>query len=155
MGGKKKAPDQFGQTELEDNMFGPVNYLAILVAAIAHFIVGFIWYGLLFSKKWLELLNPDEAKMEAMKKGTVISFIGNFVGAFILAYATARIINTINPADIVTAILWMVLLWAGYVLIVGLNDSFFEKKPWGLFFINTLYMLVSMVIVGLILFYWK
>ena len=30
--------------------FTAVNFLAILVAAIAHMVVGFLWYGPLFSK---------------------------------------------------------------------------------------------------------
>ena len=33
-----------------------INYLAVLVAAIAHFLVGGLWYGLLFGNKFVELI---------------------------------------------------------------------------------------------------
>ncbi|MEM7459458.1 MAG: DUF1761 domain-containing protein [Pseudomonadota bacterium] len=42
-----------------------VNMLGVLLAAIAKFIVGFIWYGLLFTEPWMAangLFFADEAK---------------------------------------------------------------------------------------------
>ncbi|HLD39833.1 MAG TPA: DUF1761 family protein, partial [Candidatus Nanoarchaeia archaeon] len=32
------------------------NYLAVLVAAIAAYVVGFLWYGPVFGKKWMALM---------------------------------------------------------------------------------------------------
>ena len=32
-----------------------INYPAVLVAALAHFIIGGIWYGLILGNKFLEL----------------------------------------------------------------------------------------------------
>ena len=32
-----------------------INFLAVIVAAFSAFFVGWIWYGPLFGKKWMEL----------------------------------------------------------------------------------------------------
>lgn len=34
----------------------PVNYLAILVAAVLSMVLGFLWYGPLFGKEWTKLM---------------------------------------------------------------------------------------------------
>ncbi len=33
----------------------PINYLAVVVAAIANMVLGFLWYGSLFGKQWIKL----------------------------------------------------------------------------------------------------
>ena len=41
-----------------------INYPAVLVAAIAHFIIGGIWYGLIFGNKFLEFIawSPEKIR---------------------------------------------------------------------------------------------
>jgi len=50
-----------------------VNLLAVLVAAVATMIVGFLWYSpLLFAKPWMTLMGydpNDKTKQEEMRKG--------------------------------------------------------------------------------------
>ena len=46
--------------------FPPVNYLAVLVAAIVIFILGGLWYSpVLFMKKWVALQDRTEEQMRA------------------------------------------------------------------------------------------
>ncbi len=33
-----------------------INYLAVICAALAHWLVGGLWYGALFGNKWIELM---------------------------------------------------------------------------------------------------
>ena len=40
-----------------------VNLLAVLVAGIVPMIVGFLWYGPLFSKRWLALMETTEEEI--------------------------------------------------------------------------------------------
>jgi hypothetical protein len=69
-----------------------VNLLAVLVAAVASMMVGFLWYSpLLFATPWTVLMgyNPnDKAQMDAMRKGAgklyAISFLCSLVAAFVL-----------------------------------------------------------------------
>lgn len=37
-----------------------INYLAVLIAAVASMIIGFLGYGPLFGKAWMRLMNFDK-----------------------------------------------------------------------------------------------
>lgn len=136
-------------------MFADVNYLAILVAAIVHFVIGAIWYTVIFGKMWLKLVDPDGTKAESMKSGQAVAFIGSFVGSLLMSYAVARLMGLIGIAGLYEAVVLAILVWAGFTIPIALNDVVYEKKPVGLFIINTLYILAGVIVATLILFYWK
>ena len=65
-----------------------VNWLAVLVAGIVPMIVGFLWYGPLFSKRWLELMETTAEEIQKNfnpLKTHGASFVLALVTAFILA----------------------------------------------------------------------
>ena len=39
-----------------------VNYLAVLVAAIASYVIASVWYGVVFRKLWMQLTNSSDMK---------------------------------------------------------------------------------------------
>ena len=41
-----------------------INFLAVLLAAVAHQVLGFLWYGVLFKKTWLQAMGKSEADAE-------------------------------------------------------------------------------------------
>ena len=46
-----------------------VNWIAIVVCVVAAMALGFVWYGPLFGKLWLELMgwgNKNEAELKAV-----------------------------------------------------------------------------------------
>ncbi|MGC9355126.1 MAG: DUF1761 domain-containing protein, partial [Mariniphaga sp.] len=49
-------------------VFGSINYLAVIVAALSSFMVGWIWYGPLFGKSWMKLHGFTE---EELKEGSL------------------------------------------------------------------------------------
>ncbi len=65
-----------------------VNLLAVLVAGIVPMIVGFLWYGQLFGKRWLELMETTAEEIQKNFnpwKTHGASFVLALVTAFILA----------------------------------------------------------------------
>ena len=61
-----------------------------MVAAVAAHVLGFLWYGPLFGKKWASMMkftekNKEKAKGKGMAKLYVLSFIGSLVTAFVLS----------------------------------------------------------------------
>lgn len=51
-----------------------VNYLAVVVAAIIYLVVGFLWYGPLFGRRWMALMNITPSSMAggAIAKSTFL-----------------------------------------------------------------------------------
>jgi hypothetical protein len=61
----------------------------------------------------------------------------------------------IVPDTLTTALVISLMLWIGLIAPVQFSDVVFGRKPMNLYLINTGYQLVSILIMGLILFYFK
>ena len=65
-------------------MTAPINYLAVVLAALAAMVIGFVWYGPLFGKQWMALMgftpqSMDEAKKKGMAKSYILMALGSLV----------------------------------------------------------------------------
>lgn len=138
-----------------------INMLAIVVAVIVNFVLGFIWYTPLFGKVWGKEMGYDpEEKPDksAMFKGMAFMIIGNFLFAWVFAHNIAawsfvpgmesmgKVGNILNSA---------IFTWLGFYFPGELGATVWEKKSWKLFFINTGYHLASLLVVATILVLWK
>ncbi len=138
-----------------------VNFVAILVAVVVNFVLGFIWYTPLFGKTWaVEMgFDPNEKpESSAMAKGMIFMIIGNFLFAYVLAHNMAAwspaTWGATNYAGLPTSEIIMntaLFTWLGFFLPVDLGTVAWEKKSWKLFGINTGYHLVSIAVVATIL----
>ena len=138
-----------------------INLVAVLVAVVANFIFGFLWYTPLFGKRWGREMGFDMTQPPpkgAMAKGLIIMVIGNFLMAWVFAHnlavwdpATWGQTPTEPMNDFMFAGTAALFTWLGFYVPVDLNAIAWEQKSWTLFFINTFYHLLSLVIAGLIL----
>lgn len=62
-----------------------VNYLAVLVAAIASMILGYLWYGPLFGNMWKQLMGFTDKDMKKMKMSPKTSMILGFITALVIS----------------------------------------------------------------------
>jgi len=129
-----------------------VNYLAITVAAIINLILGFLWYGPLFGRRWMALSNitPQQMAGGSIAKTTV----GSFITALIMFYILSLVVDWSGAKSIgagAAAGWWM---WLGFVGTVMLNSVLYERRPVALYVLNTAYHLVSLIIGGALLAVW-
>jgi hypothetical protein len=137
-----------------------LNYLAIAVAVVANFILGFIWYTPLFGKAWGKEMGFDMTKKPpagALAKGMIMMVIGNFLMAFVFAHNIA-VWNPVTwglPASemspMSTAFSAAFFTWLGFFVPTDLGTVAWEMKSWKLFFINTGYHFLALLVVALIL----
>jgi len=134
-------------------MISQINFWAVIVAALASFIVGWLWYGPLFGKLWMELngFTPEKLREE---KGLPMPFIMvvNYVATALAALSIAMFIGA--EADIsfgIFAGIMIALFWIGTS---RLNDVLYERQPFKLYLINLGYNLVIYVIMGAVLGAW-
>jgi Protein of unknown function (DUF1761) len=128
-----------------------VNYLAVLVSAIAFFILGFLWYGLLFAKPWMALegITPG-----TMPKNVATEYLISFVAQIFLCYALALICHW-RSANLAKGTLLGIFMWAAFVLTTTLTAQLFEGRSLELWAINYGYDLAGMAIAGAILGGWR
>lgn len=140
-------------------MYTP-NYLAVLVAAVATIALGFAWYGPLFGKPWMKLMGMDPSKMtkEAMKgmnKTYALMAISTLVMTYVLAHTTEFAMTYTKTYGWMGGLMSGFWTWLGFFAPVQLDEQLWGSKPWKLYFINTSYRLVSLVMMGIILAVWR
>lgn len=127
-----------------------VNIWPILISMILSVVLGFIWYGPLFGKKWMTLSNipmPDpKPSASMMVKPMIISFIGAIFMSYVLTYLISFHNGFYQTSGYMSAILTGVFVWIGLIVPVYLNFLGWEGRPKTLFFINSGYWLVFIVI---------
>jgi len=138
-----------------------INILAVLVAVVANFILGSIWYMPLFGKVWGKEMGYDpnmKPDKKVMMKGMAFMVIGNFLFAWVLAWTMAgwQFIPGANEmGPLVNALNSAIFLWLGFYVPGNLTNTVWKKKSWKLFGINAGYQLASLLVVAFILSYWK
>jgi surface polysaccharide O-acyltransferase-like enzyme len=128
------------------------NYPAVIVAAIAYWVLGGLWYGLLFSKSWMALEHMSDAQASSMNP--VLPYIVTFLLNLLIAYLLAQICIWRNANTFGRGASVGVLLWIGFVGPVTFTTYMYEMRPWQLFAINELYPLFGFALMGAILGAW-
>lgn len=136
-----------------------VNYLAILVGGILSMVVGSIWYGPLFGKRWMSLigvssLGPKEQKK--LQKSYAPLYLLQFLLTLFQVLILAHLIADTTRA---TGLERSLFIWAAFIIptiagsVIWTNEPTKKKKE--RFLIQGGYQLVMFIIFGLLLQLWK
>ena len=114
--------------------FVTVNWLSILVAAVAAWLFGGIYYTSL-SKHWLAAQGKtlEQCKVEQAGKtglAKAAPFILVFIGEIIIAWALYGILAHMNAFTLRGGVISAVLIWFGFVVTtMTANNAFGGRKP--------------------------
>ena len=138
----------------------PINYVAVLVSAIASMALGFVWYGPLFGKQWMALSGMTQEKIQAVKaKGMgstyAIAFVGALVMSYVLAHALVFASAYMKAEGIQAGLAVGFWNWLGFIAPVTLGMVLWDGKPWKLWALINGYNLVSLLVMGIILAVWR
>ncbi|HMX37793.1 MAG TPA: DUF1761 domain-containing protein [Ferruginibacter sp.] len=136
--------------------FDYLNWIAIIVAALAYFALGALWYSkVLFANRWIADLKLDVNDPDA-KKGMGMMFGGSLVLMFVQCLAIGILAGRLG----ISGAGWMSGLKLGAFTgacfcsaQIGIN-YLYEKKPFSLFLINAGYAVVGNIIAGIIICSW-
>ena len=131
-----------------------VNLLAVIVCAVLSMVIGSLWYGPLFGKKWMKLLSYTKEEIEKGKKEMPKTYGMMFVGSIVTSFVLAVVISMAPEPSVMTGITGAFWLWLGFIVAPKLSEVLFEKKAWELFYIECGYYLVFLVVAGGILGSW-
>ena len=136
-----------------------INYWAVLGAALASMVVGFIWYGVLFKKQYTSLLGFTPESMRGMKMTANKAYFLQFIASLVVASVLAKFVGLGLLDDTATSRLSVGVnigfwAWLGLVVPVSLGIVLWEGKSWKLWFINASSYLVTLLAMGIILGLW-
>ena len=133
-----------------------INYPAVLVAALAHFIIGGIWYGLIFGNKFLEFIAWSPEKIRQMEaQNPAKQYLVAFASGLILCYILAHFVQYTKARTAVDGIQTAFWLWLGFIVTTQLATVVFEERSLGLYLLNIGYQFVGCAVAGVILTVWK
>lgn len=141
-----------------------INYLAVLVAGLVNMVVGFLWFGPLFGKIFMEGMgwNPtdmDAAKARMAKMNMTWTYIQAFIGALVMAYILSHFTWGMNEAfdrtaDVMSGLSTGFWIWLGFVVPVLWGKILWEMKAFKYVAVDLSYYLVVLLINGVILSLW-
>ncbi len=132
----------------------PIDYVSVLIGAGAAVVIGFLWYGPLFGKKWALLvgINPDTMKPSA--KGIIGMVVTSLLMSYVLAHSFVFASAYLQISGLSAGLEAGFWSWVGFVAPVTVGVVLWENKPWTLWFINGGYYLVSLLVMGVVFGLW-
>lgn len=108
--------------------FAGMNYIAIVVAAIAAFAFGGIYYTLL-CKPWL---NAVGLKKSGKTKMPWLPFVIAIAANLVIAWVLAGVVGHLGPGQVTVknGMISAAFLWLGFVATtIAVNNAFAGRKP--------------------------
>jgi len=136
------------------DLFSQVNWLAVLVGALAYFFLGAIWYSALFRNAWIKATGVNANDPNA-RKGFAGILIASFITILITSIGLALIITRIGPGGWMTGCKIGLIAGVCFSAATICNSYLYEKRPIALTAINSLYNTVGCVVAGIIISIWK
>jgi hypothetical protein len=129
-----------------------VNHLAVLVAALVAFLLGFLWYGPLFGEIWMKLSGASKKKPK--KKDLVLRSLGGLISYIVMAYMLMIILSFIGMDNWIVALTFGFFIWLGFIGTITFGNFLWERKPFSLWLLNNAYNLIALEIMAVILTVW-
>ena len=130
-----------------------VNYLAVVVAAVAAIVIGFAWYApALFGKRWMAYLGTTQAELgNPGGVGMAVGVVASLLNAYVLAILALNLGGT----TVAEGAMLGGLAWLGFMGTLTAAQIAFEKKPWGLWLLNNGHNLIVQIVMGAIVTAWR
>jgi len=129
-----------------------INYLAVIVAALASFVVGFFWYSpMLFAKVWQNEIGLSDEKIK--KTNMPLVFGVSFLLTLIISFNLAAFLG--KDAGFVWGLTAGALAGIGWVASSLGILYLFERRSMRLFLINAGYQAVTYMAAGGIIGAWQ
>ncbi len=130
----------------------PVNWGAVVVSALAIFILGYLWFGLAFKNAWQRLSGVAEVKMTAVS--LIVALVGSFVMAYLFQHSLVFAAAYFKMSGIGGGMEAGFFDWLGFIAPVTIGVVTYQKKPFTLWLLQNAYWLLSLLLMGIILSAW-
>lgn len=134
-----------------------LNFLAIIVATLSTFLVGWLWYGPLFGNAWMDAVGMTEEQLQKgnMAKIFGLAFIFELIMAFNLAMFLTGTPEAAKQMTAGTGAFYGFLTGFGWIFFALAVNSLYEQRSWKYIIINGGYWSVTFTIMGLIIGAWN
>jgi hypothetical protein len=133
-----------------------VNGLAVLIAAMLTFAIGWAWYSpLLFAKAWMQANAYTPERLETLRKGAMRAYSVSMLCYLVMAYVLALFISYVGATTLAQGLWIGFLAWLGFAATVGLTGAMFTQRPLAAWVIDAGYQLTHLLVMAVILTKWR
>jgi hypothetical protein len=126
--------------------FVGINYLAIALAAVAGFGVGFAWYGTL-GNAWMRALGKTPSEL----KPRPAPFITSIIALLIAAYMLAGLIGHMGEVTLRNGVISGAFVWTGFVVTSIAVNYAFQGAKLALIAIDAGHWLAVLLVMGAVI----
>ena len=136
--------------------FAGVNYFAIVVAAVVSFMFGWLWYGVLLSRQWMDALGKSEEEIKGDGTPSPTPFVIAFLAQLVMAWVLAGIVGHLGPGEVTlrNGLISAALVWLGFVITTLTVNNAFQGGRHALTLIDGGHWLAVLLLQGAILGWW-
>jgi hypothetical protein len=131
-----------------------INYLAVVVAAVAAFVASSMWY-MVFGKERMKLLGDNPSAVADMRRVPAWKMLGEFVRGLVVAYVLAHFVVLLGVVDWRGAVQLGVWVWIGFPVMILVGSVMWDKRPWQLAAIHAGDWLMKVLLMAVILGVWR
>lgn len=126
------------------------NFLTIPVGAACAFVLGWIWYSLLFGKAWLRLVGKTPEELGKPTKAMITSFLMLFVMALALYWQVHRDLDDALDGALSGLGIGVCFIATG----LGINYAY-QGRPFTLWLIDAGYLVLGLALIGALMGAWQ
>lgn len=137
--------------------FSGVSYLGILIAAIAGWVVGAIWYTVL-ARPWMEAQGKTPREFKALraahwKSAPWLPFVAVFVADIVMAWVLAGLLAHLGAAAVTVwnGVISALFVWVGFVATTIATNNMFGMRRFMLTAIDAGHWLAVLVVMGIVI----
>jgi hypothetical protein len=117
----------------------------VLIAAVIEWILGALWYGLIFRKSWLVMAGFSETNKP---KNGAMTMVCSFIACLLLTYVIAHVVGWAGAITFTEGAKLGIICWLGFMAPPLFTQHIAENRRANLFAINAAYWLLVMAIGG-------
>jgi hypothetical protein len=128
-----------------------IHWIAILVAAVAGFGVGAVWYSVLFGKAWIEARGLTEEQIRAGGGNPAVLFGLTFLLDLLMAFVLDHVLGTYGSTSLGTAAMVAGGTALGFVIPAMAVNYLFQQATMKHFLIDAGHWLAVFLVMGVAL----
>lgn len=137
----------------------PINLVAVLVAGVVVFIIGFLLHGPISGKLWMKLANitpTGNEKFSDMYGQMLWNLVANFVTAFVMAMIFALVFTSplMGPVTWCRGAITGALIGIGFIMTGSSMEVIWMGRSWKLWLFEVVSSLIMLASMGAILASW-